>query len=104
MEGVKEWNTKGLHDTLYSMGGIKHIFALFTGLEAEQDPALIFALLSKIFSYSSALFEEEMTLSGGLTILGYLMESIPSECFSMETVAKLESLVLSLLRTYGTVI
>ncbi len=54
-----------------------------------------------MLAHSAGLFEEEMVTTSGFAILGSLLELIPQECFTTDTITRLETFCLSLVKIYG---
>jgi hypothetical protein len=111
MEGVKEWNTKSFHDVIPALGGVKLVLTLLTMstntsssefVEAvHQDPSSIFVLLLKMALHSCSTFEEQMIGLSGFQVLGFLLEHINPNCFTLDTVSKLDHLTTFILKIYG---
>ncbi|KAJ1500390.1 hypothetical protein HMI54_010861, partial [Coelomomyces lativittatus] len=153
MEGVKEWNTKSINQSIYAIGGIKNVITLFAHLsnssldehhhyevnllsiqninntsnnnnntansntntpttphnnnpkegilEMEHDPQPILTLLITLAQYNPTMFQQEMQRNAGFEIIGFLLERINPQYFTVETISKLDKLALFILRTYG---
>ena len=66
----------------------------------NHDPAPIINLLVTIAQHSPLMFEE-MYKSSSFRMMGFLMEKIPPQYFSEETISKLEHLANLVVRSFG---
>lgn len=68
-----------------------------------QDPGYLFSLLNMLLQDSSSLFENEVRVNSIWQVLGYLLETIPRESITIETLEALESLSARVFRIYGSI-